>query len=561
LLALLLLRANRVVSRDRLIDELWDGSPPETASTALQVYVSGLRKALGRDTIVTQAPGYMVSLEPGALDSERFERLVEEAHGTDAEIAAEKLREALALWRGPPLADLDDSIARAERAQLEDRRAATLEQRIDADLELGRHAELAPELEALVREDPLRERRRAQLMLALYRSGRQADALDTYRSGRKLLADELGLEPGRELRQLEKAILEQDPALAPPAPPPRREPSPEEQRLHLLGRSRLAIVIGALLLAGAVVATVVAVTGNSSAPTVLANSVAVVDPKSGRVVADVPIGGRPIAIAIGAGAVWVVNADNQTIVRIDPKTRKVAETIGGLGNNVTDVAVGFGSVWVAGGNDGTLTPIDPSLNAPGAPIDLGGGGEVLPQPVFDVATGAGHVWITHGNEVLRIDPQTNEIKRIPVSRPQGLEVGAGSAWVTQLNEHVLRIEATSGRRTADEDLSQQLLFPLVYAGSLWLYAFSNDTPQIVRLNLSTVKQEGTPIPFTTAEFPFGLAGGAGAVWTATHDEGALWRIDPTTERATRVVHLGHHPVTVAVGEGAVWVGVQREPFN
>jgi DNA-binding SARP family transcriptional activator len=320
LLALLLLRANRVVSRDRLIDELWDGSPPETASTALQVYVSGLRKALGRETIVTQAPGYMVSLEPGALDSERFERLVEEAHGTDAEIAAEKLREALALWRGPPLADLDDSIARAERAQLEDRRAATLEQRIDADLELGRHAEVVSELEALVREDPLRERRRAQLMLALYRSGRQADALDTYRSGRKLLADELGLEPGGELRQLEKAILEQDPALAPPAPPPRREPSPGERRLHLLGRSRLAIVIGALLLAGAVVATVVAVTGNSSAPTVLANSVAVVDPKSGRVVADVPIGGRPIAIAIGAGAVWVVNADNQTIVRIDPKT-------------------------------------------------------------------------------------------------------------------------------------------------------------------------------------------------------------------------------------------------
>jgi streptogramin lyase len=208
-----------------------------------------------------------------------------------------------------------------------------------------------------------------------------------------------------------------------------------------------------------------------------------------------------------------------------------------------------------------LTPIDPSLNAPGAPIDLGGGGEVLQQPVFDVATGAGHVWITRGNKVLRIDPRTNEIMRIPVSRPQGLEVGAGSAWVTQLNEHVLRIEATSGRRTADEDLSQQLLFPLVYAGSLWLFAFSNDTPQIVRLSLSTVKQVGTPIPFTTAEFPFGLAGGAGAVWTATHDEGALWRIDPTTERATRVVHLGHHPVAVAVGEGAVWVGVQREPFN
>ncbi|HLM37695.1 MAG TPA: AfsR/SARP family transcriptional regulator, partial [Gaiellaceae bacterium] len=178
LLGLLLLHANRVVSRNRLIDELWNGSPPDTAATALQVYVSQLRKALGRDTIVTQAPGYLVSAEPGALDSERFEQLVQEAHAGDADVAAERLREALALWRGPPLADLDESIARPERAELEDRRAATLEQRIDTDLELGRHAEVVSELEALVREDPLRERRRGQLMLALYRSGRQADALE-----------------------------------------------------------------------------------------------------------------------------------------------------------------------------------------------------------------------------------------------------------------------------------------------------------------------------------------------------------------------------------------------
>ena len=560
LLGLLLLHANRVVSRDRLIDELWNGSPPDTASTALQVYVSQLRKVLGRDTIVTQAPGYLVSAEPGALDSERFAQLVQEAHDSDADVAAARLREALALWRGSPLADLDDSIARPERAELEDRRAATLEQRIDADLELGRHAEVVSELEALVREDPLRERRRAQLMLALYRSGRQAEALDTYRSGRKLLADELGLEPGDELRRLEKAILEQDPAIAAPAPPKRRA-TPEERRLQLLGRSRLAIALGALLLAAAVIAVVVVVSGNSSSPTVLPNSVAVVDPKSGRVVADVPIGGRPIAIAVGAGAVWVVNADDQTVVRIDPKSRKVAKTIGGLGTNVSDVATGFGSVWVAGGNDGTLTPIDPNLNAPGEPIDLGAGQETLPQPVFEVATGAGHVWITRGNKVLRIDPQTSAIRAIAVSRPQGLEVGAGSAWVTQLNEHVLRFDANTGRKTADEDLSQQLLFPLVYAGSLWLYGYAEDVPQILRLNLNTVKQEGTAIPFEPTELPFGLAGGAGAIWTTTHNAGDLWRVDPKSSRARKVVTVGYHPVAVAVGEGAVWVGVQQEPFK
>ena len=151
LLALLLLHANRVVSRDRLIDELWDGSPPETASTALQVHVSQLRKALGHDVIVTQAPGYLVRVEPGALDLDRFDLLSQEAQGLDAQGSAERLREALALWRGPALADLDESIARPERAQLEERRASAVEQRIAVELELGLHDELVPELEALVR--------------------------------------------------------------------------------------------------------------------------------------------------------------------------------------------------------------------------------------------------------------------------------------------------------------------------------------------------------------------------------------------------------------------------
>jgi hypothetical protein len=339
-----------------------------------------------------------------------------------------------------------------------------------------------PELEALVREDPLRERRRAQLMLALYQSGRQADALDTYRSGRKLLADELGLEPGDELRQLEKAILEHDPTLAAPALPRRPEPVLEQRRRRRLGRSQWAIVIGAILLAGSVAGIVIAVSGGSEAVVVAPNSVAVVDPKTGRVVADVPIGGRPVAIAIGAGGVWVANADDQTIVRIDPKTKKVVKTIGGLGSDVSEVAVGSGAVWVAGGNDGTLTRIDPALNAPGAPIDLGAGGELVKQPVFLVATGAGDVWVTRGNDVLRVDPGGSEVtKTIAGDRPQGLGIGAGSVWVTQLNEHLRRFDATSGKLTADRDLSSQLFFPLVQAGSVWLVAYENKATQVMRL--------------------------------------------------------------------------------
>jgi DNA-binding SARP family transcriptional activator len=557
LLALLLLHANRVVSRDRLIDELWDGSPPETASTALQVHVSQLRKALGHDAIATQAPGYMVAVEPGALDLERFEHLVKEAQGEEPETAAERLREALGLWRGPPFADLGD-FARAERAQLEEQHAAALEQRVEADLALGRHVELVPELEALLREDPLRERRRAQLMLALYRSGRQADALDTYRSGRKLLADELGLEPGGELRQLEKSILEHDPALAPPAAPPRREPTPEERRLRVRGRSRLAILIGALLLGGAVAGLIVAVTGGPDAVTVEPNSVAVVSPDTGQVLADVPIGGRPVAIAVGAGGVWVVNADNQTLVRIDPKSRKVVATIGGLGDDVSDVAVGFGSVWVAGGNDETLIRIDPSLNAPEAPVDVGQRNQLVPQPVFLVATGAGSVWAMRGNKVLRIDPETNEARAwFGVERPQGLVAGAEAVWVTQQNEHVLRIDATTPKLTADEDLSELPQFPVLYGDSLWLIGYGDRKPHVWRLDSTTLVPR-TAIAFSVPGYPSELSGGRGALWTVGPNSGYLWRIDPAAELATRVVRVGQHPISVAAGEGAVWVGTQEE---
>src|ERR671914_1475401 len=207
LLALLLLDPNRVVSRDRLIDELWHTDPPDTAPTALQVYVSQLRKALGRDLILTQPPGYLIRVSDGELDFHRFERLVATARTEEPAQAAGLLREGLALWRGAPPAELGDAFPRAERARLEEQRLAAIEQRIEAELALGRHAELVAELEGLVPEHALRERLRGQLMLALYRCGRQANALEVYRSGRRLLDEELGLKPGDELPRPERAIL------------------------------------------------------------------------------------------------------------------------------------------------------------------------------------------------------------------------------------------------------------------------------------------------------------------------------------------------------------------
>ena len=236
ILAILLLNANRVVSSDRLVEELWAGEPPETATKALRVHVSHLRKALraaaSEGIVVTSGSGYLVDVKPGELDLDRFESLVRDAGEArargDAAGAAATLREALALWRGPALGDFEtERFAQPEIARLEELRLATLEELVGLDLELGKHAEVVGELEALVARNPLRERLRAHLMVALYRSGRQAEALRVYQDTRRELVEELGIEPGRELQELERAILRQDPSLDLPAPPqPRRPPVP-----------------------------------------------------------------------------------------------------------------------------------------------------------------------------------------------------------------------------------------------------------------------------------------------------------------------------------------------
>jgi DNA-binding SARP family transcriptional activator len=223
LLAVLLLHANEVVSADRLIDELWGQAPPSTASKGVQVYVSRLRKQLGESRLATRSPGYVLRVGASELDLGRFEELLDEARRADPDSAAQKLRGALALWRGPALADLAyEPFAQSEIARLEELRWVALERRIDADLAGGRHAELVGELEALIAQHPVREHLRYQLMLALYRSSRQAEALDAYHQARRKLSDELGLEPSEELRRLEQAILRQDADLdlpqATPAP-------------------------------------------------------------------------------------------------------------------------------------------------------------------------------------------------------------------------------------------------------------------------------------------------------------------------------------------------------
>jgi YVTN family beta-propeller protein len=772
LLAMLLLNANEVVSRERLIEGLWGDRPPETAQTALQVHVSQLRKVLeparGRgepEVLLTRAPGYLIRLEPEALDLLRFERLLREGRSAfaagDTQTAAETLAEALALWRGQPLAELDSApFARLESIRLDELRLGAIEDRIEAELALGRHAGVVAELEALVAKHPLRERLRGLLMLALYRCGRQAAALETYQAGRRRLSEELGLEPGEALQRLERAILNHDASLdlAPPSPvsaepsvptgtvtfvftdiegstslvkqlrdhygellerhhsllrgafgagggheidsqgdaffftfrrardavaaaveaqrafaaeqwphaadvkirigihtgepglagagyhgldvvraarisgaayggqilvssatrdlvgdalpevsfrdlgehglreidnperifqvdaPGLREEFPpprtangarvmsiggreeelaaaaqaavgdEVRRARLSRRTRVLAVLGALLLGGAVVAAVVELTGGGAGRAVLVapNSVAIVDAKTNRLVADVTVGSRPVAVAFGEGGTWVANADDGTLSHIDPQTRKVVKTIG-IGGDVSDVAVGFGSVWVANGNDGTLTRIDPNLDAVETTIDLGGRNALAPQPVFSVATGEGAVWATSGTRVVEIDPATNEVtRRIRLGSVLSLTVGEGAIWVTTISERILRIEPATGAVTVEIPVPSQAFEPVAGGGALWaIVPIGNG--EIWRFDPNTGSPSGTTHP---GKYPVDLALAPKALWVANEGDETVSRIDPATRKVGATIEVGQQPTGIAVGDGFVWVSVQ-----
>jgi DNA-binding SARP family transcriptional activator len=331
LLAILLLHRREVVSIDRLIDELWGERPPATAAKTLQVYVSHLRKALGNGALVTRGGGYVLTAEPEQVDEERFGDLAAEAGqrlaDDDAKGARELLGTALGLWRGEPLADLAyEPFAQAFIARAQDERLAALEDRVEADLALGRHRAVVGELETLVGQHPSRERLLAQLMLALYRSGRQADALAVYRAGRRALQDELGLEPGPELRMLERQILEQDPVLD------ARSPRPAALAGHA-SRGRVLLAVGGGMLLAAVVAAVAVGHGasgrrglrNTAAPVVVRTSgpdgdtyVAGHGTWSGRTPIDYryqwqrcdSAGGACVDIAFAYGATYALEAED-----------------------------------------------------------------------------------------------------------------------------------------------------------------------------------------------------------------------------------------------------------
>src|SRR4051794_12028477 len=359
LLAVLLVHANEAISNDRLIDALWGEEPPPTAARSLHNLVSSLRKSLPGGDLETRGHGYLLRVDDDQLDAAQFQTLAErgraELTAGRPEPAAALLGEAMDLWRGPALADLAYELPVAdEAARLEESRLGALEDRIDADLALARHTELTPELDALVARHPLRERLRAQQMLALYRAGRQADALRAYADTRRHLLDELGIEPGPALRQLERAVLQHDPALgapdALPPPPPRSRDGGGARVPRGRGRPRPAALVatGGLLVTATIAALLIAGGshgGSDRLAAIAGNSLAGIDPDGDRIVASVPIGGSPSSVTIGAGAVWALNADDQTIARVEPRSGRVRTV--GVGATPTGLAAGRTELWVA----------------------------------------------------------------------------------------------------------------------------------------------------------------------------------------------------------------------
>jgi YVTN family beta-propeller protein len=551
LLALLLLNPNEVVSSDLIIDELWEERPPATAAKIVQNAVAQLRRALGGDRVETRDRGYALHLAPGELDLDRFEDLVADARRTTSPAARARMyRDALGLWRGAPLQNIDPvPFARSAAARLEERRLVALEERIDADLAGGGHPDLVGELELLVGHHPFREQLRGQLILALYRTGRQAEALAAYQAARRTLADELGLEPGPALQELEKAILTQDPSLDAPG-------HGHLRRVAL--RRRPLILAAALTAAGGVSAALFFALGDRSVghPTSVAeNSVAVIDPRTNRVVADVAVGLRPSGLAVGDGAVWVANADASTVSRISLASGKVTDTIG-VGAHATDVAVGSGAVWVANGDDESLTRIDSRFGAVQDAIDLGGGPALEPQPVFAVSTGDDSVWVTSGaRHVLRIDPRTDGyVSTITVSlSPLAVAYGDGALWVASA-ARLSRIEPATNVVTASTAVPGAAA---VAAGHdrVWLIVPGELHGEVWRFDPRSLRPTAT---VQVGVQPSGIAiGDDGTIWVANSGDGTISRLDPGTASVVGTIRLGERPTGIAFGAGKVWVSVDR----
>jgi streptogramin lyase len=460
------------------------------------------------------------------------------------------LKEALALWRGKPFEDVAyESFAQIEIERLEECRLAALEERIEAELALGKDAEVVAELEALTRQQPQRERLCGQLMLALYRSGRQADALMAYRNARRELVGELGIEPGSALRELEQAILRQDPELEVAAPPART--MPRERPLVVKGRfaERRRVLLVALGLSGIAAAAAGTAVAFLSGPGgglsgIDPNAVGVIEPTSGKIVAEIPVGQRPTDLAADGG-VWVTNFDSGTLSHVEPQLRKVVG-VTNAGGTPTGLATGDGAVWVSNGFAGRVLRGDEETGRVTATIPIDG------HPGA-IAVDRNGVWVVNPikDAVERIDPTTLQVTTIPVgSGPSGIAVGAGSIWVANGLERTLtQINSATGAvqraRIALRFAPTSVAFGL---GSVWVAGTAAD--EVASVNPRDKQSAAT---IRVGDGPSRIAILKDRVWVADTLSRELTEIDPRRNAVVRTIKVGASPEGLVSVRGQLWV--------
>jgi DNA-binding SARP family transcriptional activator len=614
-LAILLLHANEFVARERLIDELWGESPPPTARKAVNVHVSQLRKSLtrnGRDPITTADGGYRLEVDAERLDAARLQQLLatarERAAAGELEAAVELLRKALDLWRGPTLAGLLlESHGRDEIAQLDELRLTALMDRIDCDLALGRHEQVLGELQVLVGEHPLRERLRAQQMLALYRAGRQAEALEAYQQAREVLVEELGIEPSPALQRLQQGILRHDPSLetasgtaaanglAPTRPFREQGTALDEQpaRWPRVRVPRRYLVATALVVLAAAAGLTALATRANGAPRVVANSLVRLDPASGKVVSVVRVGVEPGPIAITPTAIWTSNYGDNTVSRYDLRTHTVQARAGFPAQPFDTVVDGDGNAWISSSYEDHA----PAKNAFLTRLEAGTGGTSpgtlypshaqtidLPLPMAGYeALGAGYLWVIvggHGplpgdDRLALVGLSTNHVasvKRLDESAT-AIAFGYGSAWIGTYGPDS-RVEAI---RAGDSKPTTVVLQNYANWGPAWIavgegavwaltampWASGRAGPELIEIDPGTLQVLHRLN--LSAEQSGAVAVGAGAVWTTggigggnNRAAGGVTKIDPRTDRIIRTFPLGDRTrVTcgIAATPSAVWVTI------
>jgi DNA-binding SARP family transcriptional activator len=617
-LAVLLLHANEFVSRERLIDELWGPAPPPTAKKAVNVYISQLRKALarnGHDPVATADGGYRLGVDDDELDVSRLRQLLAAARERESagelEAAAALLREGLGLWRGPTLSGLLlQSHGREEVSQLDELRLTTLMDRIDCDLALGCHEEVLGDLYVLVGEHPLRERLRAQQMLALYRADRQADALDAYQRARHDLLDELGIEPSESLQRLQQAILRHDPALGAPtgtatikglvqtatAPPPSPAIDSGDFALRLRLRSRRwQLALGALgVLVAAASVTAILATSTGATPHVVSNSLVRVDPRNGKIVSVTRVGAEPGPIAVTPTAIWTVNLGARTVSRYDLRTHSV-DPKGGFPIRPYGIAADHdGNVWVSS-EASIITRIARGSGGTSAgPLYFSHTKVIrLPRPgAGSLALGGGYLWVIVGPLTY---PGDNRITQVSLSSSEpvrswqlkgdtvSIAFGDGAAWVGTnyagvglLNVIRPGAQRPESVRLGNSDLSVPLATS-VGEGGVWVLTWGTNggvgagSPQaLLELDPDTLRVVKR-IPFYGRAL-WSMAAGGGSIWLIAGAVGAVVadggsyddsviQLDPTSGRIIRTIRVGSSSSKhtnlcgITATSDAVWVSV------